>query len=410
MTKFIYKARDSSGKIVTGVREAVSEKDAASSLAGENLIAVSIEPEKGKRKKSRKKQASLFGSRIKDKDVAVFCRQFSTMIGAGVSVAEALEDLSHSVDNPALGKVLAKSLEDVRGGSSLSKAFSRHGSVFSGMFVSMVAAGEESGKLSTVTADLSVYLEKKIKLKGQLRSASMYPAFVAGFFALIIAGLVFFLVPQFKNLFDSVGAAMPLPTRITIAVSEFMVRNVPFVLIALVLAVVALIAFYKSDKGKLYIDSFLLQLPLFGPIIKKIMLARFFHTLATLLKSGIDVVGALDIASKVTNNSKIEKQVEKMKTGIVKGSSLSDGLRSSVDIFPRLTASMASVGEKSGSLDEMLVKISDYFTDEVDSDVEGFSSLIEPVLIISLGLVVGFFVITMYLPIFQMAGAVAGGM
>ncbi|MGM0568153.1 MAG: type II secretion system F family protein, partial [Elusimicrobiota bacterium] len=361
-----------------------------------------------KDKKEKSSTIMAMFNKVKEREIAVFCRQFSTMIGAGVSVADALEDLSQAVDNPRLRSILKKVLDDVRAGSSLSEGFSRHKSTFSSVFVYMIGAGEESGNLANVLKDLSNYLEKNVKLKGQMRSASMYPLFIFGFFLLIIVGLVFFLIPQFKNLFESLGADLPVPTQIVMSISEFMVGNALFFIAGIIFFALGISFFYKTDKGKYFVDSFKLKFPIFGELVLKVILARFFQTLATLLNSGVDVVASLDIASKVSYNSRIERIVEKVKLGVVEGGSLSSELRKS-GLFPRLTVSMTAVGEKSGSIGEMLNKISDYYTDEVDSAVEGFSSLIEPVMIISLGVVVGLFVVTMYLPIFRMAAAVMAG-
>ncbi len=412
MTKYIYKARDQNGNLVKGQMDADSQKEVVRALNEENLIAVYIgkEEKKKKKKSSKKKKKSLFSAavKVKDREVAVFCRQFSTMVAAGVSVAEALSELSQSVENPGFRKILIKITDDIRAGSRLSEAFAMHSSVFSAVFVHMISAGEESGSLPSVLRDLSVYLEKKVKLKSQLRSATMYPMFVGGFFLVILLALVLFLIPRFKGLFETFGAEMPLPTQMVMNFSDMMVRNIPIFIFMIIVFIFAFIMIYRTKPGKLVIDSYKLKLPIFGPLIQKMTLARFFQTLATLLKSGVDVVSCLEIAAKVTYNAEIERKVDKIRKGIVEGSSLSDELRRS-GMFPRLTISMASVGEKSGAIDEMFVKITDYYTEEVDADVEGFSSLIEPVMIISLGFIVGIFVVTMYLPIFQIAGTVMRG-
>ncbi len=408
MKTFIYKARDPGGNLVKGNMEAASQKDVARALNEENLIAVQISEYKGRRLKKKKKKSVALTGRVKDKDIAVFCRQLSTMITSGVSVAESLEDLSHTLDNPKLRKALAKILESVRSGSSLSDGFAQYPQFFSNLFVHMTRAGEESGNLGLVLRDMSEYLEKKVKLAGQLRSASMYPMFVAGFFLLIITALVLFLIPQFTQLFASLGAELPLPTRIVMRISEILVRNAPLLFISLVLLGFGVSIFYKTLPGRFIIDSLKLRVPIFGNLYLKISLARFFQTLATLLKSGVDVVSSLDIASKVVNNAVIEGKAKKIRKGVIEGSSFSEELKKG-RLFPPITVSMTAVGEKSGSIDRMLLKVSDYFTDEVDTEVEGLSSLLEPVLIISLGLVVGIFVVTMYLPIFQMAGALMGG-
>lgn len=410
MKRFKYKARDHSGNLTTGFKEAVSQKDVASALNKEDLIAVSIEEVKKvkKAKKIKEAEKSTGKGKVSPQEVAVFCRQLTTMLGAGVSLAESVEDLGKANVNPKFQNILLSIVGDIRAGQGLTEAFSKHPTAFSKIFVHMLNAGEESGKLAQVLNDLAIYLEKNVKLKRQVKSASMYPMFVGGFFLLVLFGLVFFMVPMFEDLFASFGADLPVPTQITVNISNTLIGNFPLFLAFLIGSIIFIKAFYSTKPGRMLIDKLKLSIPVFGPLIKKVVMARFFQTLATLLKSGVDVVGSLDVAAKVSGSAPVEEIVMKVKTGIVEGSNLSLELDKH-EIFPKLTVSMANAGEKSGSLDNLLVKISEYYTDEVDNEVAGLSSLIEPVMIVSLGLMVGVFVITMYLPIFQMAGAMAGG-
>ncbi|NLB34862.1 MAG: type II secretion system F family protein [Elusimicrobia bacterium] len=410
MKRYKYKARDQEGKLVSGFKNALSQKEVADALNRENLIAVSIdEVRRAKKSKKAKSETSNTGKgKVSPQEVAIFCRQLTTMLGAGVSVAEAIEDLGKAENNQKFQNVLMQVVADVRSGLALTEAFSKHPSVFSDLFVHMLSSGEESGKLAQVLEDLAIYLEKSVKLKNQVKSAMMYPSFVGGFFLLVLFGLVFFMVPMFEDLFSSFGAELPGPTQITVNISNALISNLPIVVVLLVLAIVGIRAAYKTKGGRMFFDKLKISIPVFGPLILKVTMSRFFQTLSTLLKSGIDVIGSLDVAAKVSGSAPVEDIVMKVRTGIVEGSSLSEELEK-YDIFPRLTVSMASAGEKSGALDDLLDKISDYYTDEVDADVAGLSSLIEPVMIVSLGLLVGVFVITMYLPIFQMAGVMAGG-
>lgn len=411
MAKYIYKARDTQGKLVEGVKYADSSREVVSALDQDALIAVSIEEvkERAKKKEKEKRKEVLKRGRISSKDIALFCRQMATMISAGVSIIEALEDIAMMVLNIRFRKVLKSLAKNIRKGTSLSEALSKQSRVFNRFFISMVRAGEESGNLDIVLDDLAKYLENAIKLRAKLKAASMYPLFIGGFFFMIVAGLVLFLIPRFKKLFASLGTELPLPTKIVMNVSELVIKNLPWVILIFIVFSVLATMVYRNKFGRYQIDKLTLKIPVFGILITKTVLTRFFQTLATLLKSGVDVVASLEIASKVINNMPAERIVDNIRIKIMEGSNLADEM-SNYPFFPRMTVRMIAVGEKSGKIDEMLTRIAGYYNDEVDASVEGFSSLIEPVLIVFLGVVVGLFIIAMYLPIFKMAmGMMDGG-
>ncbi|MFC2048949.1 type II secretion system F family protein [Elusimicrobiota bacterium] len=405
MPKYIYKARDNRGKLIEGVEFANSKKDIVGILDEQGLLAVSVEEVKGKPEKQtekKKKKEVLKRGRIRQTDIALFCRQMATMINAGVSIIESIEDIAQMVLNSKLRKVLQLVADSIRKGDSLSEAMKRHPRVFNRFFVSMVRAGEESGNLDLVLNDLSKYLENGIKLQRKMRSASMYPMFIGGFFFLVVIGLVLFLIPRFKTLFSSMGAELPLPTKIVMNISDVMVKNLPALVVIAVGIVLFFVAMYKNKVGRYYIDSFILRIPIAGILITKAVLTRFFSTLATLLKSGVDIVASLEIAGNVISNLPAERIVSNIRIKIMEGSSLAAEMGKH-PLFPRMPVRMVSIGEKAGKIDEMLNRVAEYYTDEVDATVEGFSSLVEPVLIVFLGLVVGLFIIAMYLPIFKMA-------
>ncbi len=409
MTKFIYKARDRAGKLIEGVMPANTSREVVTALSSRDLIAVSVEEVKEtvSRKKKVKERVSIIRSGIRSKDIAIFCRQMATMINAGVSVIEAVEDIAAAAINIKLKNLLKKVAGDIKLGSSLSEALKRHPAVFNRLFVSMIRAGEESGNLDIVLLDLSKYLEATVKLKRKIRAASTYPMFIVVFMFVVMAGLVLFLVPRFKALFLSLGAQLPLPTRIIMGISDMLIMNTPWAVLFLCIFSFAFYFIYKTRKGRIQVEKCMLAVPVMGMIITKVILTRFFQTLATLLKSGVDIVASLEIAGKVVDNLCAEDVIEDIRLRIMEGGTLSDEMGKH-KIFPRITTRMTTIGEKSGKLDEMFGKISEYYDDEIDATVEGMSSLIEPVLILVLGVVVGIFVIALYLPVFKMAMGMVG--
>ncbi len=414
MPNYLYKARNENGELVQGSRIAVTERDLAMQLRAEKLSVFSIDGSGdpmgsstvASLKASLNKQFKS-GGKITYQDIAVFCRQLATLINAGVSILDAIEDISEMVSTQKFKVLLKTVATDVRQGDTLSGALRKHVKVFGKIFIALVAAGEKSGQLGKVLKDLSAYMENSVKLSGKVKSAMAYPTFVAVFFVVALLGMIFFMVPRFKSLFAQFGAELPLPTKITVAISDTLIHNAPFAF----LIVGAIVAFFlyvnKTPKGKLFFDNSKLKIPIFGPMLIKIVMARFFQTLATLIKSGNDIVSSLDISAKTTDNMFMEKIVDQIKTRVVEGSTLSEELGKH-PIFPAMVVRMAAVGEKSGQLDELFYRVSEYYNDEVDAIVASMSAVIEPVLIVVMGGLVGTFIITMYLPIFKIAGAVLG--
>lgn len=407
MAKYIYKARDKTGQLVEGVVQADSSREVVAALNNKDLIAVSVEEIKAVADKKKKVREKVIRKGIKPKDIAVFCRQMATMINAGVSVIEAIEDIAQTTLNLRFKRILSRVGNDIKTGSALSESLNRHPNIFNQLFVSMMRAGEESGNLDVVLMDLAKYLESMVALKRKIKSASMYPIFILSFMGLVTAGLVLFLVPKFKNLFLSLGADLPLPTQIVMMCSDLAIRNIHWLVLIVGGALFFLYSIYHTRLGRLKIDTVVLAIPIIGLIVSKVILTRFFQTLATLIKSGVDIVASLEIASKVVNNLFAEQVINNIRFRIMEGSTLSDEM-SKYFFFPKISVRMTSIGEKSGKMDEMFVKIAEYYNDEIDATVEGLSSLIEPVLIVALGLIIGVFVVSMYLPVFKMAMALVG--
>jgi type IV pilus assembly protein PilC len=408
MPKFAFKARNSLNELIEGNHTSDSEKELVSSLRNEGLVVFSVTEIRGQEIEKQKKKTIRKIGKITAQDIAIFCRQLATLINAGVSILDAVEDISDMVANVRFQKVLKSVAADIREGNMLSVAMKKHQNVFGKIFVALVGAGEKSGKLGSVLQDLALYLENSVKLKRKVTAASVYPLFIGIFFVGVLSGVVLFLIPRFEMMFSSFGAELPLPTRIVMGISKTAVNNFFVVLLMLVGAIIGIPMAYRTPSGRMMIDKFKLNIPIFGEMSTKIIFARFFQTLSTLLRSGIDIVTSLEIASKVINSLPIEQIVDTIKTRIVEGSTLSSEMGKN-QVFPKMVVRMTAVGEKSGKLDEMLVKLSDYYTDEVDAAVAVMSSVIEPVLIIFLGVVIGVVVIAMYLPIFRLALVATAG-
>lgn len=418
MPKYVFKAKNLIGESVDGAREAASEQELLTALRAEGLIVFSIKGHAGDKSITREKKPALtrtlsakqplFSGSISDQDVAVFCRQAAALINAGISIVDAMDDLSTIVSNPRFGRIIKTVSADIRAGSTLSDAMKRHQKIFGQLFVSMVAVGEKTGKLGTVLEEMAAYLEKAVALKRKVKSAAAYPAFIAVFFSCAVAGIVFFLVPKFKAMFSSFGAELPLPTKIAFAFSDWCVAHLPLIAVITIGVVVASVMVYKSKPGRFLIDTWQLRLPIFGTIVSKVIFARFFQTMSTMIRSGVDMLVSLEISAQVMGNGYMAKVIDTVRMRVVEGSTLSAAFEQH-SVFPRIAVRMTAVGEKSGRLDDMFVKLAGYYNDEVDSVVAGLSALIEPLLIVIMGGLVGVLVLVMYLPIFRLAGAMMGG-
>jgi type IV pilus assembly protein PilC len=345
--------------------------------------------------------------RVKEKDIVVFTRQFSTMINAGLPLVQCLEILSSQQDNPTFKEILVKVKADVEAGSTFAEALRKHPTVFNDLFCNLVAAGETGGILDTILNRLAAYIEKSMNLKKKVKGAMVYPAVVMAIALVVVSCLLIFVIPVFQKMFADMGGTLPAFTQLVINLSDFLQRY--FLLVGALLIVLgfAFRRYYKSEKGREVVDDYLLKLPIFGSLIRKVAIAKFTRTLGTMLSSGVPILEALEIVARTAGNKTVEKAILKTKLSIGEGKTIAEPLGAS-GVFPPMVVQMISVGESTGALDSMLSKIADFFDDEVDAAVSALTSLLEPLLMVFLGSAIGALVVAMYLPIFQMASILGG--
>jgi type IV pilus assembly protein PilC len=395
MPTFAYTARTLAGELKNGVIETNSRDDVVAQLRKQKLVVVKVDEEQKKKR----------GGKIKTKDVVIFTRQFSTMINSGLPLVQALDILSKQSENPALQEVTRQVVYDVESGHTVADALRRHPKAFTDLYVNMVAAGEAGGILDTILMRLATFLEKNDALIGKVKSAMIYPLVIMSVAFIAIVVLLIFVIPVFENMFSSVNMSLPLPTRVVIELSvivkgywwaflgggffiQFMLRR-----------------YYKTSEGQLRIDKMMLNLPVLGDMLRKSAVSRFTRTLGTLISSGVSILDGLEITAKTAGNRVIHDAIMDSRASIAGGDTISAPLQKS-NVFPPMVISMIAVGEQTGGLDEMLTKIADFYDTEVDTAVGGLLSLMEPVMIVFLGVIVGGMVVAMYLPIFDMINAV----
>ncbi len=395
MPAYVWKGKTRRGVANSGERVADSKDAVIAMLRREQVLVTSIK-EKGKELALPK-----LGGGIKAKDIAIFTRQFSVMIDAGLPLVQCLEILGSQQDNASFKKVLLGVRQDVEGGSSLADAMKKHPRAFDDLFTNMIAAGEAGGILDTILKRLAVYIEKSVKLKSQVKSAMIYPAAVVSIAGLVVGVILWKVIPTFAAMFAGLGAQLPLPTRIVITASNWFVRLLPFLVVGTIAMVVAIRRYYVTYKGRRVIDSLLLKLPVMGMLLQKISVARFCRTLATLMSSGVPILDGLEITAKTSGNAIIEDAIMTTRKSVEGGQTLAQPLKAT-EVFPSMVVQMISVGEQTGALDTMLSKIADFYEDEVDQAVTNLMTLMEPILILFLGTTVGGIVISMYLPIFDL--------
>lgn len=395
MQTFAYTVKNKEGKTVKGFVDAESKEKLIEYLQKEGCIIFSVS-------EAKRKAKSLARGRVKSDDLVVFSRQFTTLIESGIPVVECLEILRAQVENNVLKEVLSFVLKDVKEGASLSSAFAKHPKVFPEIYISMVEAGEVSGSLPAILDRVSVYLEKSSALKKKIVSSMYYPVIVVIMAFAITAFLIFRVIPTFKNIFESLGAKLPLPTQILISVSTALSKkeNVIIILLFLGVGIFLFTKYIRTEKGKRNYHRILLKLPVLGDLIKKIAIARFSRTFSTLIKSGVPIIKCLEIVGRTSGNKIIEDAVFKSKKFIQEGQTISMPLEET-GIFPPMVVRMVSVGERSGRLEEMLSKVAQFYEEQTDAMVSGLSSLIEPIIIVFLGVIVGGIVISLFLPIIQ---------
>ena len=403
MATFAYSGRTRQGKTVTGERIAETMDGAVAALRREQILVTQINPVK----EAVAKVAKPRGKSVSAKNLAVFTRQFSVMIDAGLPLVQCLEILGTQEEDKNFASVILATRTDVESGASLADAMKKHPKAFDPLFTNMIAAGEAGGILDTILKRLATYIEKAVKLRGQVKSAMIYPIAVVVIAVVVVGVILWKVIPTFANLFAGLGAELPLPTRIVIAASNGLVRFMPFIVVGMGVFVFAFRAYYNSPNGRRVIDSITLKLPVLGPLMRKIAVARFCRTLSTLLASGVSILEALDITARTAGNAIIEEAIMTTRKSIERGETIAQPLKET-NVFPSMVVQMISVGEATGALDTMLGKIADFYEEEVDTAVAGLLTLLEPIMIFFLGVVVGGIVIAMYMPIFDLISKLTG--
>ncbi|GLI36616.1 type II secretion system F family protein [Geobacter hydrogenophilus] len=405
MPKFSWEARSRTGAAQKGVMEAASAAAVEAQLKKFGFGSISVK-EEGKGLSMELKLPG-FGKKVETKDLVIFTRQFATMIDSGLPLVQCLDILSSQQENATFKEVLIKVKETVEGGSTFADALSKHPKVFDQLFVNLVAAGEVGGILDTILNRLAAYIEKAMKLKKQIKGAMVYPATIMTIAIGVVAVILIFVIPTFAKMFADFGGDLPAPTKFVIALSNFVVKYILLIIGLIFAVVVAIKKYYATPNGKKTLDTLALKAPIAGPLIRKVSVARFTRTLGTLISSGVPIMDGLEIVAKTAGNKVVEEAVYKVRSSIAEGKTMAEPLQE-CGVFPPMVVQMISVGEATGAMDAMLSKIADFYDDEVDDAVSALTALMEPMLMVFLGTVVGGLVIAMYLPIFKLAGAVGG--
>ena len=405
MATFAYVGRTRSGAVKKGELSAKTRDEAVDQLRKQSVVVTSLAEKSGL---GGFNVNLSFGSGLTDKDLVVFTRQFGTMINAGLPLVQCLEILSTQSENKVLRETIGEVKNQVEAGSTFSDALRRHPKVFDDLYVNLVHAGEVGGLLDTILTRLAKYIEKAMKLKGQIKSAMIYPASIMGVAVIVITVLMLFVIPIFAKMFLELSngkMALPGPTQVVIDTSNFFIAYWYVILGTIVGTVVGVKKYYATAHGRKVIDTLLLKLPVVGDLIRKASVAKFTRTLGTLLGSGVPLLDGLTICAKTAGNKVIEETLFSARISISGGKTIADPLAAS-GVFPKMVTHMIAVGESTGALDAMLGKIADFYEDEVDQAVASLTSLLEPAMMVFLGIVIGFIVIAMYLPIFKMASAI----
>ncbi|MEO5820791.1 MAG: type II secretion system F family protein [Vicinamibacteraceae bacterium] len=400
MPTFAFAGRTRAGEQVNGERLADSVDAAVAMLRREQILVTKISAVKERAKEDKSRQ-KFRAKKIPAKNLAIFTRQFSVMIDAGLPLVQCLDILGRQEAHKAFSNVILATRTEVEGGASLADAMRRHPKAYDTLYVNMVAAGEAGGILDTILKRLAIYIEKNVKLKGQVKAAMIYPVAVITIAAIVVAVILWKVIPTFAELFKGLGAELPLPTRVVIWASNSFISVLPFLVFGIIGSVFGIRAFYATSGGRRTIDSLLLHLPILGMILRKIAVARFCRTLSTLMASGVPILDGLEITARTAGNAIIEDAIMVTRQSIERGETVSAPLEKT-KVFPAMVTQMINVGETTGALDAMLSKIADFYEEEVDTAVAGLMTLLEPVMIALLGTVVGGIVISMYMPIFKL--------
>jgi len=398
---YVAKGRNRLDRVVKEEVEAININAARSILQKRHITVSSI----------KEKPKDLFANigfmqpKVKQSDIILFCRQFSTMIDAGLPIIQCLEILYSQQENPTFKKMLKQIKESVESGSTFADSLKKYPKEFDDLFVNMIAAGETGGILDTILRRLSAYLEKAAKLKAQIKGAMTYPIITLIIAAVVVGVIMVFVIPVFEDMFKGLGGNLPTPTQIVVSMSRAIKSNIIYIIGGIIAFIFTFKRIYRSEKGKIVLDDIFLKMPVFGMLLRKAAVSRFTRTMGTMLSSGVSILDALEIVAKTSGNKTIEKAVYGVRSGISEGRTMAEPLNES-GVFPPMVCQMIAIGESTGALDAMLEKIADFYDEEVDQAVENMTAMIEPFMLVFLGVVIGGLVIAMYLPIFKMAGAI----
>jgi type IV pilus assembly protein PilC len=401
MATFAYTGRTRAGQTVTGERMADTMDAAVAALRREQILVTRINPAKAKAESTTKVKTGKLGKKVGAKNLAIFTRQFSVMIDAGLPLVQCLDILGTQEEDKNFAAVILQTRSDVESGASLADAMRKHPKTFDPLYTNMVAAGEAGGILDTILKRLATYIEKAVKLASQVKSAMVYPIAVLVIAGAVVGVILWKVIPTFAALFQGLGADLPLPTRIVIAMSDNLVRFFPILFVVAGAVAYGFKAYYATENGRHTVDAVMLKAPVLGNILRKIAVARFCRTLSTLIASGVPILDGLEITAKTAGNAVVEDAVMETRKSIERGETISVPLRETA-VFPPMVTQMIGVGEATGALDTMLAKIADFYEEEVDTAVAGLLTLLEPIMIAFLGVIVGGIVISMYMPIFDL--------
>lgn len=398
MPVFEYKGKTLAGALVSGKLKAKTKGDLERVLRQNRILVTSI---------SRKAPEIefRFGTGIKNVEVSRFTRQFATMIGAGLPMVQCLEILASQSDNKELAKIVTQVKEGVQGGATLSDALARHPKVFDGLYTNMVEAGEVGGALDAILVRLAIYREKADTLVRKVKGAMVYPSVIVVVATGVTVGMLTWIVPVFAKMFGGLNAELPAPTRYVLAISHFLQDNIVLLMVGTIATVAFILWWKKTPVGALMYDKILIRLPVLGNLVRKSSVARFTRTLGTLLSSGVSIIEALEITAKTSGNLVIANAINKAVVSIAEGDTITAPLKES-GVFPPMVTQMIAVGEKTGGLDDMLNKIADFYDEEVDEAVTALTSVIEPIIIVVMGIIIGGILIAMYLPMFDIIGKI----
>ncbi len=404
-TTFKWTGKTPKGTVQTGELAADSREDVISALRKQGIIPTIVA--------EKKASAIKFGGfsrspKIKDRDIIVFTRQFASMYNAGIPIVQSLDIMSKQTENKALRLIVGQVKGDVESGITLADAMKKYPKAFDDLYVNLVAAGETGGVLDSVLQRLAIYIEKAMKLKKKVKGAMIYPSVVMFIAVLVVAIIMIFVIPVFAKVFGDMGVALPLPTQLVIGLSNFLSGIGGLILFFIIVgAFIAFRQYRKTSVGHMVTDRLFLKIPIIGNLIRKVAVARFARTLGTLITSGVPILDGLEICAKSAGNKVVEKVVFEVKKDVASGKTVSEPLGKS-DVFPPMVVQMISVGESTGSLDQMLSKVADFYDDEVDNSVQNLTVLLEPILMVFLGTIIGFIVVALYLPIFKLGSVVSG--